>query len=331
LFSLLRELCEAPGVSGDETAAAEAAGRRLAELGPVRRTALGGVFCDVQTRADENAPVVVLTAHLDRIGLMVTRVTGQGFLRVAPCGGPDRRSLFAARVTVHAKGGKIQGVVCSVPPHLSCGKEKNLPAPEDVAVDIGFSEERARALVEPGDRITFDQALYPCTAGAFRARRLITRAGCAAVIRAAGLLREAPVRVIVALTSMEETGSAGAAAAAFASAPHTAFVVDVSMADMPGERPEQCGVLGGGPMVGFAPVLDRSLSRLLTDTAKDKIYPVSAGNHGQSAPERTRMRSRRRARACARRLFPSRCAICIRPRSSWCCRISRTPPGFWPP
>jgi endoglucanase len=79
--------------------------------------------------------------------------------------------------------------------------------------------------------------------------------------------------VIVALTSMEETGSSGAVTAAYACAPQTAFVVDVSMAEMPDERPEQCGVLGGGPMIGFAPVLDRALSRLLVDTAKEKNIP----------------------------------------------------------
>ena len=272
MLDLLKTLCPATGVSGDERDAAKAAEQLLLPLGSVQHTPLGSVLCQLPP-ARAGLPRVMLAAHLDQVGLIVTRITDKGFLKVAACGGPDRRTLAGARVTVHTASCKLSGVVVAMPPHLSDGKTKTAK-PEELAVDIGLSVEAAREKVVLGDRITLDGALEPLLADRVCSAALDDRAGCAAVIRAAGLLKKTEkAEIIVALVSQEEVGSAGAATSAFAVAPDFAFVVDVSMGLTPDEKAEACGEMGKGPMIGVAPILDRRLSRLLVDTAKRANIP----------------------------------------------------------
>ncbi len=272
MLDLLKTLCPATGVSGDEGDAAKTAEQLLSPLGRVVHTPLGSVLCHVPP-ARAGLPRVMLAAHLDQVGLIVTRITDKGFLKVAACGGPDRRTLAGARVTVHTASCKLPGVVAAMPPHLSDGKTKTAK-PEELAVDIGLSAGAAREKVALGDRITLDGALEPLFADRICSAALDDRAGCAAVIRAAELLKKnEKAEIIVALVSQEEVGSSGAATSAFAVAPDFAVVVDVSMGLTPDEKAEACGEMGKGPMIGVAPFLDRRLSRLLTDTAKRANIP----------------------------------------------------------
>jgi len=286
MLEMLKTLCEAGGVSGDEKEALDAVEKLLAPLGEIERTNLGSIICRLPKNGDD-LPEVMLTAHIDRIGLIVTKITDKGFLKTAPCGGADRRSLSGARVTVHTKNEKLAGVIVATPPHLSDGKS-NPPKAEELAVDIGFSAETAREKVQLGDRITFDGVCTPLLSDRVACAALDDRSGCAAVIRAAELLRDCKkANISVALVSQEETSSAGAATAANILAPDYAFVVDVSMAVTPDDRAEDCGELGKGPMIGVSPILSRSLSNKLIETAKHKNIPwqieVMAGRTGTDA------------------------------------------------
>lgn len=283
LYELLSALCAAPGVSGAEAPAAETARFLLQPLGDCRVTPLGSLLCRLPAKK-EGLPRVMLTAHLDQIGLMVTRVTEKGFLKAAPCGGLDGRSLAGARVTVQTASGPLPGVVCAVPPHLADGK-KTLPKADESAVDVGLSGERAAELVRCGDRVTLDGPLTRLLADRVCGASLDDRAGCAAVIRAAELLRDrGGAELVVALVTQEEINSSGAATAAFSTAPDCAVAVDVTVGLAPDERPEQCGVMGGGPMVGFAPILDRRLSKRFVELAgREGIpcqYEVMTGKTG---------------------------------------------------
>lgn len=272
MLDLLKTLCPATGVSGDEADAAKAAEKLLSPLGRVEHTPLGSVLCYVPP-VKAGLPRVMLVAHLDQVGLMVTRITDKGFLKVAACGGPDRRTLAGARVTVHTACCKLPGVVVATPPHLSDGKTKTAK-PEQLSVDIGLSAEAAREKVALGDRIVLDGVLEPLFSDRVCSAALDDRAGCAAVIRAAELLKKTEkAEIIVALVSQEEVGSSGAATSAFAVAPDFAFVVDVSMGLTPDEKAEACGEMGKGPMIGVAPILDRRLSLRLTETAKRANIP----------------------------------------------------------
>lgn len=286
MLDMLKKLCSADGVSGDEELACQAATELLSPLGEVSRTALGCVICRIAPKR-ANLPKVMLTAHIDQIGLVVTKITDKGFLKVAACGGPDHRSFAGARVTVHTKSGKIPGVICAVPPHLSNGKSTP-KKPVDSAVDIGMSAEAAKQKVAPGDRITFDGAITPMLSDRICGASLDDRCGCAAVIRAAKQLADCDTAEIsVALVTQEEVGSAGASTAANLLAPDFCFAVDVSMGFTPDDRPEECGEMGKGPMIGVAPILDRRLATLLRDTANRLNIPwqheVMGGKTGTDA------------------------------------------------
>lgn len=267
---LLRALCAAPGVSGRETAAALAARELLAPLGQLWETPLGSLCC----RLPGEGPTVMLTAHLDQIGLVVSGVTDQGFLRVASCGGVDRRLLPGTFVTVHGEAGMFPASVCSVPPHLKTGDDTP-PKIEDLLVDTGLGSCAAKS-IRPGDVVTFAGPFTELDGDRVSGPGLDDRAGCAAVIRAGELLGErgCGASVVLVLASMEEVGSQGAATAAYALDPAAAIAVDVSYGQGPGVEPHRAGQLGGGPMLGWAPILHRGMTRRLSDLARREGIPL---------------------------------------------------------
>ena len=246
IIQMTRALCEAPGTSGREDGAAAVAEEMLSSLGPVTRNPLGSVLCTV-CQGEPGAPHLMLEAHLDQIGMVVTRLEKGGFLRVANVGGLDCRLLPASPVTVHARGGRYSAVISSTPPHLCDGKEKPLKM-EEILVDTGLSDERAREVFAPGDPITLDGAFTMLANDLMLSPTQDDRVGCVAVIAAAKLLQEkAPrCRVTVCLSAQEETSGYGAGTAAFALAPDMAILVDVSFGDGFGVKDHECGQMNGG-------------------------------------------------------------------------------------
>lgn len=268
IFCMVRSLCAPAGVSGRESEAFAAAERELKKYGKVEKTPLGSLLCTVN-EGDEGARHLLLEAHLDQIGLVITRVEEGGFLRFAPVGGIDCRWLPASPVMIHSATGDFPGVVTSVPPHLSDKEDHKEIKAENLLIDTGFPEESAKILFAPGDPVVFDTTLMPLQNGRMAGMALDNRAGCAAVLAAAAMVaKEKPrTRVSVLLASMEEVGGQGALTGAFAAAADYAIAVDVSFADGFGVKPEQCGTLGAGPMLGISPLLNREFSKKLRGAA----------------------------------------------------------------
>lgn len=273
IIQMTKLLCEAPGTSGREDGAAEAAKTLLAPLGPVTRNPLGSVFCTVN-EGEPGAPHLMLEAHLDQVGMVVTRVEKGGFLRVANVGGLDTRLLPASPVTVHAQDGRYSAVIASTPPHLSDGKEKPLKM-DDILVDTGLSGEAAKKTFAPGDPITFDGAFTMMANDMMLSPSQDDRVGCVAVIAAARMLKEkAPkCKVSVCLSSQEELGGFGAGTAAFALAPDMAILVDVSFGDGFGVKDWECGMMNGGVEIDLAPAVNRVMYDRLRKIAQEKEIP----------------------------------------------------------
>ena len=272
MSALLFRLCAAGGVSGDEK---EIAGVCLEELGrfmPCSVDALGNVIGKKEGRGIN----LLLDAHIDRIGLVVTAVDDRGFLRVAKCGGADARVLSSAEVTIWGKE-KLFGVVAGIPPHLSDESEKNKAADFDSTyIDIGLDAEKAKALVSPGDRITFNGTQAALLGGRVCSPCIDDRAGVAAILRCLEILEEKGKDICtltVMLSAQEETGGSGAAAGSYNSFADEAIAVDVGFARAPGVRNEQAGEMGKGAMVGFSPVLDRAMSCKLVSLAQKNGIP----------------------------------------------------------
>lgn len=273
IISLTQQLCEAPGTSGREDAAASLAEELLKPLGPVTRTPLGSVLCTVQ-EGEPGAPHLMLEAHLDQIGMVVTRLEKSGFLRVANVGGLDCRLLPASPVTVHARDGRHPAVVSSTPPHLSDGKEKP-PKMEDILIDTGLPEELAGETFAPGDPVTLDGQFTLMANEMMLSPSQDDRVGCVAVIAAAKLLAESKTRckVTVCLSSQEETSGYGAGTAAFALAPDMALIVDVSFGDGFGVKEHECGKMDGGVEIDLAPAVNRKIYDRLRVLAQERDIP----------------------------------------------------------
>ena len=284
---LLLRLSRAAGVSGAEEGIARAIEAELDGIAGCRRTPLG---CVIATVGAGRGPKVMTASHMDEVGFIVTHIEEDGFLRVAQVGGIDRKLYASACVTVHTAQGDLPGVIASVPPHLR-REEKELPAADAIAVDLGLSGEEARAAVQPGDRLTLNVPPAVLLDGSVSAKALDDRACCAAVILAAKELAalSLPLELDFVFTTMEEVGSQGAVTAAGELAPDCCIALDVSFAVTPDAPAKNCGKLGGGPMLGLAPVLDNALTGLARRTAEEEGLPlqfeVMAGATGTDADE----------------------------------------------
>lgn len=283
LKDVLFELCACGGTSGDEADCLNTAAEYLSKYMPVEFDALGN--CIGKTQG--NGTGILLDAHADRIGLVVTSVDENGFLRVSKVGGADARVMTASTVTVCGKE-KIKGFVSSIPPHLTKGDDgKKASDFEEVYIDIGLSHDEAVKIVTPGDRILFDgiqkellnnTAVSPC---------IDDRAGIVVILRCLEILRQSgkticPLTVNFAV--QEETGGSGAQTGAFASGAGEAIAVDVGFARAPGIKKEEAGELGKGAMIGFAPSLDYTMSKKLVELADNNgiayQYDVMGGRTG---------------------------------------------------
>lgn len=272
LKELLLRLCAAPGLSGAEAQAVQAAEQELKKYGTISYDPLGNLVCHMGDPKAKRR--ILLDAHIDQIGMLVTSIDEKGFLRISPCGGVDRRALPGTPVTVFGKEA-LRGVVCCMPPHLSDGGEDKVVPVDKMAVDIGLSKEEAEQLVAPGDSILWQAEPRALLGNRVTASGLDNRTGVCVLLRCAQLLAEQPLTacVTVLLSTREEVGGQGAQTGAFAHEPQEAIIVDVSFAGQPGVPEQKSGKLQGGPMVGIAPTLDQRISKDLIRLAKEKNIP----------------------------------------------------------
>lgn len=287
LQRMLCELCEANGVSGWEQEASETVEKYLkAYTTEIRRNAMGSLLGHIPG----TGPRILLDAHMDEIGLVVTYVDENGFLHVAKNGGVDLRMLLGSEVTVWGKE-PLYGVFCCQPPHLITSKEDYGKAPDimELAVDIGFPAQQAKALVQPGDKISFRKTFHTFPNGKVTCKSLDDRAGVAAVLYCLECLKEKETNcdITVLFSVQEEVGTRGAGPGAFGVMPQQALCVDVSFAMSPGSPRHKCGDFGKGPMIGFSPVLSHRISHRLQRLAQDKGIPfqkeVMGGETGTNA------------------------------------------------
>ena len=269
----LFEFTQVNGTSGVENNAIEYAEKVLAPYGKVEVTPLKSVICTVK-EPEEGKPHIMLEAHMDEIGLVVTHIDDQGFLKVANIGGVDRNSVMAAPVTVHTKTGDIKAVVCSIPPHLSDDHSK-LPKITEISIDTGLSKEEVDAKVRLGDRITFDSIPADMLNNTVTCKAEDDRACCVIMLRVLELLKDEKLDcgLSVVFSSMEEVGGQGAKTAAYIVNPTHAIASDVSFAYTPDVKPHQTGKIGEGGLIGYSALLNDEMSDKLVELAKEHDIP----------------------------------------------------------
>jgi endoglucanase len=289
IYDVLKRLCDTAGVAGDERSATEVALELLREYIPDADYDCHGSIVGIVPDNDDNAsqkPVILLDAHIDRVGLIVTHIDG-AFVKAEPCGGIDKRCLAGQSVTLYSKNAAYcKGVICTLPPHVLHGKDSEKKVKSDsIWIDTGITPERIKDVVKLGDTVTVDGELTPLLDKRVSGAALDDRAGVCAILYALHLLskntrdtvEKKPLsrRIAVSFSVQEEVGCRGAKVAAYNVEPEYAVVVDVSFGACGSLTATEgkVGKLGDGPMLGYAPSLNRKMFEKLKTTAVEQNIP----------------------------------------------------------
>lgn len=270
----LKSLCCEIGVSGAEFFASKKAAELLGRYSDdVTVDSFGNVIGRINS-SDPNAKTLLLEAHIDSVGMIVTYIEDNGFLRVGACGSPDVRTLLAQSVTVHGKE-SIRGVVSTLPPHVK--KDSAVPEIGDLSIDIGMTKQQAEDAVLLGDRVTVNSAFRELRGDMVSAPAVDDRSGVCAVLLALDMLKgkELTYNTVICFSAQEETGERGAKQAAAGIQPDEALVVDVSFGRTPDSSPHKTARIGSGVMIGFSASLDKGMSNALRNLAKNERIPFT--------------------------------------------------------
>ena len=280
----LRALTEEIGVSGDEFSASKKAAELLSEYAEdVSVDDFGNVTGFVKS-GKPNAKTLLLDAHIDRVGLIVTYIDDRGFLSVGACGSPDIKTYLAQSVTVHGKRA-VRGVVSTLPPHVS--KDSKAPEIGDISIDVGMTKAQAEEVISLGDRVTVNSRFRELV-DLVSAPAIDDRSGVCAILEALDMLKGKPLDYDLAIcfSAQEETGERGAKQAAFRIQPDEALIVDVSFGKTPDSDLKETAELGSGVMIGFSACLDKAMSNTLWKLAERldipctrEIMPTSTGTN----------------------------------------------------
>jgi len=278
-FDLLRDLCAAPAPTGFEAPVQEIVRRRLAPIAAVQGDPLGNVWCEV---VPQGVPHVVVTAHSDQIGLIVTYVDEHGYVSFDGIGGIDAQLLPGRHLIIHSATGRVNGVVGRKPSHkMSKDERAKAPDIDEQWLDVGAAtRDEALALVQVGDPITFPAQFVPLANERYASPAFDNRAGVYVCVRALEHYAAAPAAArLTALTTVhEETTFMGARAMAVRWQPDVIIVVDVDFAsDDPGMDAKKLGgevKLGAGPVIHRGAASNHALVELAREVAAAEGIPV---------------------------------------------------------
>lgn len=275
----LQSLLETPSVTGAETKVAALVRERLAPVADEVETNVMGSVHGI-LKGNGSAPSVMISAHMDEIGLMVTYISDQGFLSVAAVGGVDAAILPGMRVDVHTSSGTFRGVVGRKPIHLIEPEErKNVTPLEGLVIDLGMPAKKVKQLVRIGDVITFGVGFEKFGKGMAVSRAFDDKAGVYIITRVMEELKEANAAkgdYICAVTVQEEIGLRGGTTSAYGVNPDIAIAFDVTHAtDYPGINQARYGklVCGEGPVIARGPNINPEVFERLCAAAEAEGIP----------------------------------------------------------
>lgn len=291
MLNLLKQLCALSGVSSWEDEVRDFIQAQAQPYADSIRTDAIGNLIVFKKGQKPTGNKLLLSAHMDEVGLMVKKIEDDGTLRFSTVGGIDRRVLLGKRVFVGEK--RIPAVVGSKPIHLTTKEDrKNVPKLDQLYLDLGAeSREAAEKLVCLGDVATFDPEWMEFGNRMLKAKAIDDRVGCAVLLTL--LKEELPMDCTFVFSAQEEVGTRGAFGYAFSVKPEIALVVEGTTAsDIPG-TPEHMTVCapGLGPVIPFmdgGTIYDRGLFELLRNLAEKNGIPwqtkhrVAGGTDGRT-------------------------------------------------
>ena len=245
-----------------------------------------------------NGPSLMIAAHMDEIGLVISHIENEGYLRFVPVGGWFEQTILGQRVVVATRDGRwIPGVIGSRPPHLMDAEERKKTLKlKDMFVDCGAENADAvTALgIEIGSFVVLDREACRLGNDLFTGKALDNRAGIVMMLTALKLLREEeiPATILAVGTTQEEVGLKGARTSSYGLYPDVAIATDVTIpGDHPGVTRSEAPVqVGKGPCItildaaGRGVIAPRSVLRWLKESAEAAAIPyqLEVGNSGNT-------------------------------------------------
>ena len=285
---LLKTLLEVPSVSGDEFAVQEVLKEHMGCFPEIQTDSIGDSAYILEGLGEKR---ILMTSHIDEIGLLVTGATGDGFLKVTNSGGFAAKLYAGHGVRINTEKGVVYGSVVVTSKML---KDSEFSV-SDVLIDIGAkTKDEALTYVHLGDSVVFDTNIRELMNGRISARGLDDKSGVYVVMETMKRMRERQHKatLIGAGTVGEETSKHGASWVANRVEPTEAIVVDVTYtSDYNGMRDAEWGEveLGKGPVLCINPICDRKINRKLMKLAEERGIPyqveVSGGRSCTDADE----------------------------------------------
>lgn len=270
--NLLAELCKVPGAPGFEDRVRKVVLRELEGLcDEVTIDKMGNVYAIRKGSSDQS---VMIGAHMDEIGFMVTHIDDKGFIRFTTLGGFDPKTLTAQRVIIHGKE-DIIGVMASKPIHVMSPDERNKVAKlSDYFIDTGLPVDKVKELVAIGDPVTREREFIQM-GDCFNCKSLDNRLAVFIAIEVLKVLKgkSLPNDVYMVFTVQEEVGIRGANVASLNIKPHFGFGLDTTIAfDLPGAAAhEQITKLGEGTAIKImdaSTICDVRMVRFMKEVAE---------------------------------------------------------------
>lgn len=274
LKELTFALCSLMSVSGHESTCEgelfELIGKHFDEY----RTDAVGNHLFIKRSAKKGATSVLIDAHYDEIGMLVTDVREGGFLGVCQVGGLDPAILQASEVRIYGKE-TLTGVIASTPPHLKKSADENLKKVDELIIDTGYGKEELEELVRVGTPVGFAPIYREIgkNTDQIAGKAFDDKSCAAAAVYGIALAKreELASDVYLLLSCHEETvKDGGVAPAAFSLMPDYAMVIDVNFARVPGADTPETIEMGKGFSITSSAVTDRKLTNLTFELCREK-------------------------------------------------------------
>lgn len=272
---LLAEICEASGAPGHEQRIREIVSREVTPLVDDISTDNMGNITAIK-RGKQNKKVMI-GAHMDEIGFIVTHIDDNGFLRFHTLGGFDPKTLTAQRVIVHGKKDLI-GVMGSKPIHVMTPEERNkAPKTTDFFIDMGMSKEEVEKVVEIGNPVTRERKLIEM-GNCVNCKSIDNRVSVFILIEMLREIKDNPFDIYAVFTVQEEVGIRGANVATQNIQPDFGFGLDTTIAyDVPGASPhEKITELGKGAAIKVmdsSTICDYRMVKYMKEVASNNKIP----------------------------------------------------------
>lgn len=285
---LLEEMIKVPGVSGFEDDIRDCIREKVEAMGlKATEDNLG----DLLVTLGDKGPSVVMIAHMDELGLIVSKIEEDGSIRIRKVGGIDDRTLVGRVVEIKTQKGMVTGVLGLKPPHLMTDADdrKKIMTWQEVRVDVGTRSKKGteKLGIRVLDPMVFKKDITYIGKDLICARAVDDRMGCAIILEVLGKLKDAklPIKLTFAWSVQEETGLKGAKVIGFNLRPDYVFAVDtMTTTDDPcmGETFEKV-LIGGGPamrMFDNEAIASPKMRKLVEEVAKAAKIPLQYGTGG---------------------------------------------------